>query len=196
MQRGRRRCPDPPSRAGALLLAFALVAGAAARAADLPDAVRPLVEHLRTSPRLLGDPGGLRSRLEARGLELRLFYQHFLAWNVDGGLDSGSETGHSASYDFFAQAFFRDLVGQPWMPELIGLMHVKGQYDQNVNEDIGALTDPIDDADFTEAVYVSELWFETSLIDDRLRARAGFLEQQTQRQTRHFALKALPDQIG
>ena len=48
-----------------------------------------------------------------------------------------------------------------------------------MNADVGALSDPIDDADFDQAAYVSELWAQQAFLDDRVRLRLGFLEQQT-----------------
>jgi len=59
------------------------------------------------------------------------------------------------------------------------LLHVKGQYDRNVNDDVGALSDSIDDADFDAPIYIDELFFQQAFLDDRLRFRLGFMEQQT-----------------
>jgi hypothetical protein len=42
-----------------------------------------------------------------------------------------------------------------------------------VNRDVGAISDPIDDADFDEPIYVDELWAQQSLLGGRLRIRAG-----------------------
>ena len=132
--------------------------------------------HLLGSPELLGDPGGWRSRLERLGLSLQLLYNQYLAWKPSGGADSEATFGTSGSYDFFARVDFEDLVG--W-PGLDALLHVKGQYDRNINDDVGALSNPIDDADFDEPIYVDELWLQQAFFEDRLRLRAGFFEQQT-----------------
>ncbi|MEN8158723.1 MAG: carbohydrate porin [Myxococcota bacterium] len=126
--------------------------------------------------RLLGDPGGARSDLERRGVTLQAFSNHFATWKVAGGADSSGELGHSGSYDLFALLDAERLVGAPGLSVLL---HVKGQYDENVNPDVGALADPIDDADFDRAVYVTELWLEQALLANRVRLRVGFLEQQT-----------------
>lgn len=125
---------------------------------------------------LLGDPAGARSRLRQLGAELQLFYNQFLGWKPQGGAEPSSTFGHSASYDFFAWVDGEELLG--W-PGLEALLHLKGQYDRSVNADVGALSDPIDDADFDEPIYVDELWVQQSLCRERLRARAGFSEQQT-----------------
>lgn len=127
--------------------------------------------------RLLGDPGGVRSQLERLGVELQLFYQQTLSWKPSGGgVNRDSVVGYNGSYDFFARVDAEELVG--WRG-LAALLHVKGQYDFSVNEDVGALSDPIDDADFDRGVYIDELWLQQAFWRDRVRLRAGFLEQQT-----------------
>lgn len=127
--------------------------------------------------RLLGDPGGWRSRLERVGVELQLFANLYGSWKLHGGVGSDDgELGDSGSYDLFA------LVDGEELAEVRGLsllLHAKGMYDRSVNDDVGAISDPIDDADFDEAIYVDELWAQQSLWDGGLRLRAGFLEQQT-----------------
>jgi len=52
-------------------------------------------------------------------------------------------------------------------------------YEDGLNGDVGALSDPIDDADFDAGIYVDELWMQQAALGDRVRARLGFLEQQT-----------------
>lgn len=127
--------------------------------------------------RLLGDPGGARSRLERLGVQLQLFYNQYLSGKPPGGgARSHGAFGTSGSYDFLARV---DLESATGWPGADGLLHLKGQYQSNINEDVGALSDPVDDADFDEPVYVDELWLQQSLFDRRLRVRAGFGEQQT-----------------
>jgi porin len=126
---------------------------------------------------LLGDPGGQRSRLQRLGVVLQLFYNQYLTGKPEGGgVNPDGEFGHSGSYDFFARVDLEALSGWPGADFLL---HLKGQYDRNVNEDVGALSDPIDDADFDAPLYVDELWLQQTFLADRLRFRLGFLEQQT-----------------
>lgn len=158
--------------AASLLLMTLLQPGAPRAGGGAPP--RQSVWH-RTA--LLGDPGGVRGRLEELGVGLQLFYHQFGGWKPrGGGRDSGSTLGASGSYDFFARADLEELV--TWRGADL-LLHVKGQYDSNLNEEVGALSDPIDDSDFDEGIYVDELWLQQALWGDRLRLRAGFLEQQT-----------------
>jgi len=45
------------------------------------------------------------------------------------------------------------------------LLHAKGQYDRSVNDDVGALREPIDDADFDDPLYLDQLWLEQALFE-------------------------------
>ena len=183
---GRGRCVEAPrlslrgtraQRFAACSLLLGLSAGIlpAPRAVGQPPS-RTFSDHLRESPQLVGDPGGVRSQLDRLGISLQLFYNQSLGWKPRGGVRHGSTTGHNASYDFFLRADLEELVS--W-PGLDFLLHVRGQYDDNINADVGAASDPIDDADFDEPVYVDEMWLEQAILQDRVRLRAGFLEQQT-----------------
>jgi porin len=136
-----------------------------------------MASHLLESDRLLGDPGGRRSRLEQLGIALQLFYHQTLSGKPSGGgARSGSAFGTSGSYDFFTRLDLETAMG--WRGG-DALLHVKGQYDDSINGDVGALSDPIDDADFDSAIYVDELWLQQAVLERRLRARVGFMEQQT-----------------
>lgn len=159
----------------ALLLTTLLAAPASGNEGE-KSVFRELGRHLLDSPRLLDDPGGARSRLSSLGIEFQLFTNLILGWKPRGGADTDSTFGHSASYGFFTHVDVEELAG--W-PGLDLLLHVKGQHDESVNPDVGALSDPVDDADFDEGIYVDELWLQQVLLDGRVRARVGFLEQQT-----------------
>jgi len=150
--------------AAAVALAALLAAGAAGPA------------RARTASGLLGDPAGLRSRLERMGLSLQLHYQQLLAWKPRGGVERDGETGHSGSYDLLARVDLEELVG---LRELVAFAQVKGQYERHLNRETGAFSDPADDADFDEAVYLDQLWLEQGFAAGRIRLRAGFLELQT-----------------
>ncbi len=165
---------------GAVALLMALAATHATGASG-PDAaprssVQQVGDHLLHGDRLFDDPGGWRSWAEQAGVSVQLFYNQSLGWNPHGGADSRVTTGHDGSYDLIG---FADL--EPWLgrsgPEL--LLQVKGQYARSINADVGALSDPIDDADFDEAIYIDQLWLQERFWRDRFLLRAGFLEAQT-----------------
>jgi len=133
-------------------------------------------DHLLHSPRLVGDPAGARSWLERVGVDIQLFYNQYLSGKAaGGGANPDAVFGHSGSYDFFTRVDLEELGGWPGADFLL---HVKGQYDRNVNPDVGALSNPIDDADFDEPIYISELWLRQAFLENRLRLRVGYLDQQ------------------
>lgn len=138
-----------------------------------PAAGEGLARHLAESPQLLGDAGGARPWLDARGVSIDLFWNHELGLLVHG--DEAGEGAQSGSADLFVRADLARL-GVP-----IGgnaLLQLKSNYGRNVNDEVAALGDPIDDADFDEAIYVDQLWWERGFAGERLRARIGFLDQQ------------------
>ncbi len=155
-------------RLGVLLLAMALPI---AVAAEEPASAR-LGRHLRESPQLLDLDA--RRRLERLGVPIQFFYNEYFGWKARGERDG--KTGHSGSYDLFVRVDAEELVG---LPGLSGLLNVKGQYDEQINKDVRALSDPVDDADFDEAIYIDQLWLEQAFLERRVRLRFGFVEQQT-----------------
>ncbi len=171
----RRAGPSGPAVAGrgrGLGLAVLLLATMAPAAAP-----GGTLRHLRQSPQLLDDPAGLRSRLERLGVTLQLFTNHFGVWKAaGGGASRDDERGHSASYDLFAHLDLEELAS---LRDLTLLLQAKGQYDSNLNGEVGALSDPVDDADFDEAIYLAQLWAQQGFLGGRVRLRAGLLEQQT-----------------
>ncbi len=174
-----RRVAHPPSRHHAWgivgILVFAQIGGAGEAIGDSSDEAG--WDRVAAAPRAFGDAGGARSRLERMGVQLRLFYDQYLSGKPSkGGAEPDAGFGHSGSYDFFAQADLDALVG--WRGATM-LLHVKGQYDRSVNGEVGALSAPIDDADFDEPIYVDELWLQQTAWSGRLRLRLGFAEQQT-----------------
>jgi porin len=170
----RRACGKPRRGARIALAALGLLVASAAHA-EPPRA--GLDDSLLYSNRLIGDPAGARSRLDRLGIELQLFYNQYLSGKPEGGgANPDAVFGHSGSYDFLTRVDLEALVGWPGADVLL---HVKGQYDRNLDADVGALSDPIDDADFDAGIYVDELWIQQALFADRLRLRLGFSEQQT-----------------
>ncbi len=162
-------------------VALALLPGAAGPAhggttVDPDEPATPKRSGWRHQRRALEDPRGVRAGLETSGIALQGAANQFFGWRLRGGAGAGEELGASGSYDLFAQLDLEELARRPGVQILA---HLKGAYDENLNGEVGALGDPVDDADFDEALYVSELWAEQSLWRDRAGLRLGFLEQQT-----------------
>jgi porin len=146
-----------------------VLAALLAALATAPDAAAGDVwRHLVSTPRLLDDPGGARSRLEELGLTLQLFFQTYV-----GHYEAA--TRNSGSYDGFVYA---DLEALGLVPGATALLHYKGNYGRNVNPKVNALSDPIDDADFDAPLWVASLWWEQAILDDRVRLRLGYIDQQ------------------
>jgi len=173
--------PASPIRRPARALALAtlgalLLPGPRARSAE-PLPAREAVRHLASSPQLLDDPGGVRTRLEQLGIVPQLFYQEYLSWKfAGGGADTRGAFGNSGSYDLFTLVDAEELAGWPGLDLLV---HARGLYDHSVNDEVGALSDPVDDADPPASIYVEQLWLEQAAPGDRLRLRVGMLSQQT-----------------
>jgi porin len=157
-------------------IALVIVALLAMPPAHAEPTGRPLGDHLLYSSRLIGEAGGARTRLERLGIDFKLFYNQVLSGKpAGGGANPDGVFGHSGSYDFFTRVDLDALVG--WTGADV-LLHVRGQYDRNLNAAVGALSDPIDDADFDRPIYVDQLWIQQSVLGGRLRLLLGLSEQQ------------------
>ena len=136
----------------------------------------PVVDHLLHAPRLLGDVGGVRKTLEEEGLALDLYFNHFNGVNARGGKNTNGAQEHSYSIDLFVRTDFERMG---LVPGGSALMQVKTNKGKNVNPDVGALSDPIDDADFDKTIYIDQLYYEQSLFERLARFRFGYLDYQT-----------------
>lgn len=167
----------------ALLIAFSplsLLAGEVVVApspdADTLTAAEVAAPSIWDAERLTGDWGGIRSDLEARGIKLSLYYNHFWAWKDSGGVSPGSDDEHSGSIDFFAQVDFEKLG---LIPGGEALAQVKNNWSFNLNPEVGALGQPIDDADGDHSVYIDQLYYQQNLFDKKIQVRAGYIDHQT-----------------
>jgi porin len=150
-----------------------MVAAPASRGEERAQAGGALGRHLAESPWLLGDPAGLRTGLEERGITLDLFWNHETGFLLGAGQDG--DVAQSGSADFFVRADLARL-GVGFGGRV--LAHAKANYNRNVNDDAAALGEPIDDADFDEPIYLDQLWYERDFASGRVHARLGYLDQQ------------------
>lgn len=127
-------------------------------------------------PRMTGNWGGERDELSARGLDLSFYYNSFVGIRATGGAEPGSTTKYSGSIDFFLQADSQKMG--LWQGGQL-LMQVKSNQGKNINPSVGAISDPIDDADFTKWIYIDQLWYQHSFLNRKLQVRAGYLDLQT-----------------
>lgn len=135
-----------------------------------------LLPHFLESPRLLGDPFDSRSWIEERGISLDSYYNHFLGFRISGGKSRSHSGKHSGTLDYLVRLNSRELGLWPG-GMLLG--HAKTGDGRNINPDIGALSDPIDDADFDEGLYIAQLWYQHAIADGALELRAGYLQSTT-----------------
>ena len=131
---------------------------------------------LRTEA-LTRDWGGLRSHLEEKGVRVSLYYNHLHGFE-------GQAFGHSGSGDLLSQFDFEQMGlirgGQ-------ALLHVKSNWGANINLRVGALGDPLDDADGDHPLYIDQLWYQHGVLGRRLELRIGYLDQQTILDRNEFA---------
>ncbi len=114
-----------------------------------------------------------RHALEDRGVAIDLFYNHFVGDNAAGGIEPA--TGQSGSVDYFLRVDPNPLFH--WSGGQL-LVHGKSHYGRNVNPDVGALSEPFDDADGDEAFYFAQLWYQQAFFERRFELRLGVLDQQ------------------
>jgi porin len=164
-----------PAAFALLVIAFVGLGGRPAVASSADDAGTGVVSYLRESPQLLNDPGGVRSWLDGYGIGLQLYYNYQLGMKLRGGVEPENAYGNSGSYDLLMRIDVEELASWPGL-EL--LLHVKGNHGENVNPEVGALSNPIDDADGYHPVYVAQLWAQQGILNDRVRLRLGYLDQQ------------------
>lgn len=153
---------------------FLLRAGEAGESAAGPEPT--FGEWLWHTDRLSGDWGGLRTKGEDRGVKFSLYYIQYYAWKSAGGVEPSSKDVFSGSVDFFTQVDFQKLG---WIPGGEMLLHVKNNWGLRINESVGALGDPIDDADGDHPIYIDQLYYQQNLFDKKLQLRVGYLDQQT-----------------
>lgn len=125
--------------------------------------------------RMTGDWGGARTKLEDTGVTFNIYYNQIYGVNTHGGLNTSGAQRFSGSLDLLLQLDF-DLMGV--IPGGSMLVFAKRNWSLNINPDVGALSDPIDDADGDLPIYVDDLHYQQDFLDDKLQLRFGYLDQQ------------------
>ena len=164
------------ARASFALLALGVLVTVAPPAVRAGDSVTDRLQAWSRSPTALGSLAGARQTLDHAGVHLSLFYNHLVGVVLDGGAGTGGRDRQSGSADLIV------LVDTERLGLITGgsaLLHVKSQWGRNVNERVAAVSDPFDDADGNEAIYVDQLWYEQRLWGGRVRVRLGYLDEQT-----------------
>ena len=106
--------------------------------------------------------------MEEAGVAVDLYFNHFWGLNTRGGANTNGAQEHSYSIDLFVRTDFEQMG---LVPGGSALMQVKTNKGKNVNPHVGALSDPIDDADFDKTIYIDQLYWEQSLFEKKARFR-------------------------
>jgi porin len=140
--------------------------------------------NLLQAERLTGDWGGSRTYLEEHGVRFSIYYNHYYAHKDNGGKVEKSDGAHSGSVDLIGQFNLEKLN---LIPGGAILVHAKTLYSDSINDDVGALGNPIDDADGDRGPYIAQLYYQQSLADRKFEFRVGYLDQQTMLDRNAFA---------
>lgn len=127
-----------------------------------------------SSPRLVSG-FDLRDHWEERGVRWDAYFLYYQGGLLRGGLDAPAHRG-SASFDLIGRVNLERLAG---LKGLDFLTHLKSTYGQNINPRVGARSQVIDDADYTEWFWIDQVWLRQSLLDRRIQLQAGYLDLQT-----------------
>ena len=128
------------------------------------------------SPYMLGDWGGVRTDLEDVGLSFHLSYQNNFFANVKGGRTTNSAHHNDGTIDLLITV---DLDKMELIEGGRILAHVKREWGNGINFYTGAIFQVQDDQDGDLDLYIDQLWYEQSLLDNRVKFRLGFLDYQT-----------------
>ena len=116
-----------------------------------------------------------RERWEERGVRWNAYLLYYQGALLDGGLGAPAHRGSSSA----------DLIGRMDLEQLVGwegadlLTHLKSMYGRNINPSVGARSQAIDDADFTDWFWIDQLWLRQRFWDRRLQLQLGYLDLQT-----------------
>ncbi len=138
----------------------------------LADEQTPAEETQDYSDRLLGDIGGVRSRIEPYGIDLGMVYTADFFHNVTGGIETGSM--YMDNLDITADIDGEKLYGLKGSKIFLYLLNnAGGEFNtERVGSNEGV--DNIEVGEHTFKLY--EAWIEQNLLDDKLSLRAGLYD--------------------
>ncbi len=130
-------------------------------------------EEFITAPRLTGDWGGARTTLEDHGVLFKIYYNTTYGINARGGADTTNAHRLSGTVDLFNVVDFQKMG--LWENGQL-LVQTKGRFSRNVNDKVGALADPYDDADGDKPIYIDQLWYQHQFLKGAWQVRLGYLD--------------------
>lgn len=168
MRCGGVACVLGPVACGAVVMGAAL--GAAPAVAEQPSNSVPDPSIAASLPTPFADPGGVRAALAQRGITYGINYVGEVFGNPSGGFRRGSI--YEGLLEVAVDANFETLVGWKGLTFHASGYQIHGegltaQYIGNLN--------PISNIEATPSTRLFDLWFEQSLLDDKLSVRFGQL---------------------
>ena len=127
-------------------------------------------------PYMLGDWNGVRTELEDFGIRFGIYYNHFYGILTNGGRDLNNAQRNSGSWDVL---MWMDFEKMGLIPGGELFVWPKGHFSRNINDKVGALGEPFDDADGDKAIYIDVCRYQQSFFDRKLVFQVGYLDQQT-----------------
>ncbi|MCG3136604.1 MAG: Porin B [Phycisphaerae bacterium] len=126
---------------------------------------------------LTGDWFGLRTALADIGIKTVVYSNNYYGFNLRGGQDTTNAHRYSHTYDWTTSF---DLEKMGLIPGGEIFMFYQGWLGRhrNINGKVGALSDPIDDADGHQSIYVDQLWYQQSFFEKKIQLRFGTLDYQ------------------
>jgi len=117
---------------------------------------------------LLGDWGGLRPRLEVRGLSYDLTYTFEYLWNVDGGLERGGD--YRADLTLGLEL---DTEAAGWWANGLFSAQLQLQHGNSLSERYTGDFQLLSNMDADDFAQVSQLWYRHSFADGRFWLKVG-----------------------
>lgn len=166
-----RRRPGPPGRSAPLLALCLMAAGGLSSAAEPATATPPSgLRRFLQQDYLLGDWGGLRTNLAARGVEFEFLYSGGVAANLDGGLRRGSV--YEGAFLLMLDLDSEKLAGYPGGKLHAGSIQVHGKrFSENYVGDLNQVSL----LDYAHGFRLWELWYEQTFCEGKVALKAGQL---------------------
>lgn len=120
---------------------------------------------------LLGDWGGLRTRLSERGYDFEAAYTAEYLWNLHGGARTGSDYRADLSLSLSI-----DTGKAGWWEDGSFFVHLQGQHGNGITEKFVQDFQVLSNIDADDFFQVSELWYQHAFFDGQLTLKLGKLE--------------------
>ncbi len=156
--------------AGLTCFVLAQPAAAQAPAPHDSDPATPTTSSIQSSLGALGDPGGVRAALAAKGVTYSLSYIGEVFDNLRGGIERGSV--YEGRFDLHLEADLEKLAGLPGLTFHAQLLQIHGRGPSR-RKVSNLMT--VSNIEALPSIRLDELWLEQALLDGKLSVRVGQL---------------------